>query len=66
MSRRVRCLGPSSSGSRGVGFGLREGGGGAVGCWEGALLLVGGMLVLDRRFEDDMMVESERVVNFWV
>ena len=64
MSRRVRWVGPSSSGSRGVGFGLGEGGGGAVGCWEGALLLVGGMLVLDRRFEDDMVVEGGRVVDF--
>lgn len=64
MSRRVRWVGPSSSAGRGVDFGLGGGGGFPVEGGEGSFLLVGGMLVLERRFEEDMVVEGERVVNF--
>ncbi len=63
MSRRVRRVGPSSS-SRGEGFGLGEEVGFAVGGWDGSLLLLVGMLVLERRFEDAMVIEGGRVVNF--
>ena len=66
MSRRVGWVGFSSSRSRGVDSGLGEGGGFALEGGEGSLLLVGGMLVLERRFEDAMVVEGGRVVSFWV
>ena len=65
ISRRVRWAGPSSSSSRAVDFGFGEGGGSAAGVCEGSLLLVVGMLVLERRVEDAMVVEGGiMVVNF--
>lgn len=64
MSRRVRRVGPSSRSSRVVDFGLGEEGGFAVDGCEGSLLLVVGMLVLERRLEDAMVVEGGRVIKF--
>lgn len=64
MSRRVRRVGPSSRSSRVVDFDFGEGGGVAVDGFEGSLLLVVGMLVLERRLEDAMVVEGGMVVNF--
>ncbi len=63
MSRRVRRVGPSSS-SRGAGFGLGEGVGFFVDGCNGSLSLLAGTLVLERRFEDAMVVEGERVIFF--
>lgn len=65
MSRKVRRVGPSSSSSRVVDFGFAEGGDFAVdGCEGPLLLLVVGMLVLERRLEEAMVVEGGKVINF--
>lgn len=66
MSRRVSRVGPSSSSAGGFDFGLEDGVGFAVDGWDGSLLLLllVGMLVLERRFEDAMVVEGGSVVSF--